>query len=144
MSKKTTSVHEGLTSMTSPINESGTLHAMPALQELTPRQRIDSALAQLPAAGESAADGRGASTASSSAVTGSPGAGELVAPIQRINEVMRSYGIEFSLDEHPSRVVTRIVDRVSGDVIRQIPSEEVLRIAKQLDELQGRLISFEA
>ncbi|MAX33354.1 MAG: hypothetical protein CME72_09875 [Halomonadaceae bacterium] len=57
---------------------------------------------------------------------------------------MRSYGIEFSLDEHPSRVVTRIVDRVSGDVIRQIPSEEVLRIAEQLDEMQGRLISFEA
>ncbi|SDG08614.1 flagellar protein FlaG [Onishia taeanensis] len=130
--------------MTSPINETGALNTAPALSELTARQRIDSALAQLSPADESAVDGRAAPTASSSAAIGSPGAGELVAPIQRINEVMRSYGIEFSLDEHPSRVVTRIVDRVSGDVIRQIPSEEVLRIAEQLDEMQGRLISFEA
>lgn len=72
-----------------------------------------------------------------------PGAGELIAPLQRINEVMRSYGLEFTLNEHPSRVVTRIVDRASGDVIRQIPSEEVLQIAKRLDELQGRLINLE-
>ncbi len=73
-----------------------------------------------------------------------PGAGELIAPLRRINEVMRSYGLEFTLNEHPSRVVTRIVDRASGDVIRQIPSEEVLQIAKRLDELQGRLINLEA
>ena len=130
--------------MTSPINETGALNTAPGLSELTARQRTDSALAQLSPADESSADGLGASIAGSSASTGAPGAGELVAPIQRINEVMRSYGIEFSLDEHPSRVVTRIVDRVSGDVIRQIPSEEVLRIAEQLDEMQGRLISFEA
>jgi len=129
--------------MTSPINETGAMNAMPGLNELTPRQRMDSALAQLPPADESGADGLGASTASASTGTGSPGAGELVAPLQRINEVMRSYGIEFTLDEHPTRVVTRIVDRASGDVIRQIPSEEVLRIAQQLDELQGRLISLE-
>jgi len=41
-------------------------------------------------------------------------------------------------------VVTRIVDRESGEVIRQIPSEEVLRVAERLGEVQGRLLSLEA
>lgn len=134
--------------MTSPISETGTYSAglptLSALNDLTPRQRIEGALAQLPPTGQPEDHESVSGMVSASASASSPGAGELVAPLQRINEVMRSYGIEFSLDEHPSRVVTRIVDRASGDVIRQIPSEEVLRIAQRLDELQGRLIRLEA
>jgi flagellar protein FlaG len=73
-----------------------------------------------------------------------PSRGELVEPIQRINEVMRHYGVQFELGESESQVVTRIVDRESGEVIRQIPSEEVLRVAERLGEVQGRLLSLEA
>ncbi len=72
------------------------------------------------------------------------GKGELVEPLQRINEVMRNYGVQFELGEFESRVVTRIVDRESGDVIRQIPAEEVLRVAERLGEVQGRLVNLEA
>lgn len=41
-------------------------------------------------------------------------------------------------------MVTRIIDRESGEVLRQIPAEEVLEIAERLNELQGRLIDLEA
>ncbi|GHA84352.1 hypothetical protein GCM10007159_01750 [Modicisalibacter luteus] len=69
---------------------------------------------------------------------------ELLEPVQRINEVMRSYGVEFKLQEFSQgqRIVTQIVDRDSGEMIRQIPSEEVLRIAESLEQMQGRLIQL--
>ncbi|MGY2460634.1 flagellar protein [Vreelandella sulfidaeris] len=70
--------------------------------------------------------------------------GELIEPIQRINEAMRPRGLEFELSEDTSRVITRVVDRESGEVIRQIPAEEVLKIAERLEEMQGQIISLEA
>lgn len=121
--------------MTLPLTE---ISAPPqASSPLTPRQRLESLLGNLPPAGGAVADGAagGAEAIARDA---------LVAPIQRINEVMRPYGVEFELSEATSRLVTRIVDRESGELIRQVPSEEVLRIAERLDELQGRLIRLEA
>lgn len=70
--------------------------------------------------------------------------GELVAPVQQINEVMRPYGVEFELSETTSRVITRLVDRDTRELIRQIPAEEVMRVVEHLEELQGRLIDLEA
>lgn len=102
---------------------------------MTPRQRLESVLYHLPPP-----PGSAASQAQSNTRAAQSAPGELVKPIQRINEAMRRYGVEFHLQEFGGRVVTRIVDRESGDVIRQIPSEEVLRIAESLEQLQGRLI----
>ncbi|QPL46328.1 flagellar protein FlaG [Halomonas sp. A40-4] len=104
------------------------------LNMLSPRQRLDDALEVLSAPGSQLSENRQAE----------PTAGELVEPIQRINEVMRERGIEFEISEDLSRVITRVVDRDSGDVIRQIPAEEVIRIAEQLQEMRGRFISLEA
>ncbi|MGQ7288505.1 flagellar protein FlaG [Vreelandella venusta] len=70
----------------------------------------------------------------------------LTAPIQRINEAFRprGLGLEFELSEQSGRVITKVIDRETGDVIRQIPAEEVLLVAERLGELQGRIISLEA
>ncbi|MDT8879208.1 flagellar protein FlaG [Halomonas saccharevitans] len=108
-----------------------------ASSPLTARQRLEGLLGNLPPADEAVARG-GAGGATPL------GRDELVAPLQRINEVMRPYGVEFELSEATSRLVTRVVDRENGELIRQVPSEEVLRIAERLDELQGRLIRLEA
>ncbi|MDR5906040.1 flagellar protein FlaG [Franzmannia qiaohouensis] len=110
----------------------------PATRGLTAQQRLDSMLVQLghsPLPTPESQAERGAAAL--------PPAGDLIEPVLRINEVMRPYGVEFHLNEFDSRTVARIVDRDSGDVIRQIPSEEVLRIAESLSELQGRLINLE-
>lgn len=106
---------------------------------MTPRQRLENALDHLPPP-----PGSATSQAQSNTQAGESAPGELVEPIQRINEALRHYDVEFHLQEFGSRVVTRIVDRQSGDVIRQIPSEEVLRIAESLEQLQGRLIQDQA
>lgn len=68
-----------------------------------------------------------------------PRAETLVQPVAQINETLRPYAVEFDLQSTGSDVIVRIIDRDNGEVIRQIPSEEVLRIADRLDELQGLL-----
>ncbi|SDN37799.1 flagellar protein FlaG [Vreelandella arcis] len=104
------------------------------LNGLTPRERLDEALEALPSPGSQLSEAQQAT----------PTAGELVEPIQRINDVMRERGIEFDISEDSSRVITRVIDRDSGDVIRQIPAEEVLRIAEQLQDMRGQFVSLEA
>ncbi|MCE8002360.1 flagellar protein FlaG [Billgrantia ethanolica] len=121
--------------MSSPLTDATNALSTSALHDLTPRQRKESVLASLPSAGSMLAQAESHAMAPSQA--------DLVEPVQRINEVLRQYGVEFELND-TSRVITRIVDRESGDVLRQIPSEEVLAIADRLDELKGNLISLKA
>ncbi|NHN78466.1 flagellar protein FlaG [Azotobacter chroococcum] len=119
--------------MSSPLNDTAPLSSSP-LASLTPRQRLENALDELPpAAGSAAAQAEGAQP-------GLVAREELVGPVQRINEVLGSYGVEFQLKEPGPRVVTEIVDRESGEVIRQIPSEEVLQVAESLEQLRGILL----
>lgn len=44
--------------------------------------------------------------------------------------------LAFSIDEKSQRQVVRVTDSESGDVIRQIPSEEVLALSERIKELQ--------
>lgn len=116
------------------IDASSTLSTS-ARQDVTARQRLEGVLEKLPAPG----------TQRSSEAQDRPiNPAELVEPIQRINDVMRQHGLEFDLSDERTRVVTRVVDSQSGEVIRQIPAEEVLRIAERLGEMQGNLLSSKA
>ncbi|KLN52255.1 flagellar protein FlaG [Variovorax paradoxus] len=56
----------------------------------------------------------------------------------------RSVGLQFEMDEDTDKLIVKVVDRESGEVIRQIPSEEVVRIAKVLGKAPGLLVSREA
>jgi uncharacterized FlaG/YvyC family protein len=42
-------------------------------------------------------------------------------------------------DEELSRFIIRIADKTSGEVIREIPSEAVLKFARNLEEIKGLL-----
>ncbi|THF65701.1 flagellar protein FlaG [Pseudothauera nasutitermitis] len=50
----------------------------------------------------------------------------------------------FSLDEDTGKTVVKVIDTSTDEVIRQIPSEEIISIAKALDKLQGLLLRQEA
>lgn len=52
--------------------------------------------------------------------------------------------LHFSIDDDTGRTVIKIIDSSTDELIRQIPSEEILAIAKALDKLQGLLIKQEA
>lgn len=109
------------------------------VSQLNPRQRIEALVDGVPTVGSLLAEAESSQT---------PGASELEEPVQRVNEVMSEYGVQFQLSEPPGeRMVIRIVDSESGELIRQVPPEEVLRVAEQLDEMQaarGGLINLEA
>lgn len=50
----------------------------------------------------------------------------------------------FSIDEDTGKTIVKVVDASTDEVIRQIPSEEIISIAKALDKLQGLLLKQEA
>lgn len=52
--------------------------------------------------------------------------------------------LEFTVDEDSRRQVVRVVDSESGQVIRQLPSEAALRVARQLAEQATGLIDDQA
>ena len=52
--------------------------------------------------------------------------------------------LAFEMDDDSGRTVIRITEASSGELIRQIPSEEMLEIAKALDRLQGLLVKQKA
>ncbi|MDO8332831.1 MAG: flagellar protein FlaG [Pseudomonas sp.] len=66
-----------------------------------------------------------------------------VATIQDfVQSVQRS--LNFAVDESSGQVVVKVTDADSGDVIRQIPSEEALNLAENLTEVRSLLFKAEA
>lgn len=49
-------------------------------------------------------------------------------------------GLEFSIDNDSKRTVVKVVDQTTKEVLRQIPTVEVLEIAKSLDSAKGLLL----
>lgn len=66
--------------------------------------------------------------------------------VEKINDAVRTFSqkLEFSVDKETETFVVKVVDKETKEVIRQIPSEEFLQIAKAMDKLQGLLIKDKA
>jgi flagellar protein FlaG len=66
---------------------------------------------------------------------------ELEQALAEANQRMQLNGraLAFSLDEKADRMVIRVTNSVTGELVRQIPDETVLRIAHSLDEIKGFL-----
>src|SRR5690606_23362610 len=65
---------------------------------------------------------------------------EAIKKIQEfVDETQR--GLQFSIDEDTGRTVVKVVARHSGEVIRQLPSEEALELAKRLQDAGSILFS---
>jgi flagellar protein FlaG len=60
--------------------------------------------------------------------------------LKNIIERKAPNSLSFSIDEASGKTIVSISDAKTGELIRQIPSEEMLAIAKSLDELQGLLL----
>lgn len=68
---------------------------------------------------------------------------EINEAVNRINDVVRSVqrDLSFNLDEDSGKTVIRVVNSESGELIRQIPSEQVLAIANHLRDFQEEAVS---
>jgi len=49
-------------------------------------------------------------------------------------------GLEFSVDKDSGRDVIRVIDKSSGDLVKQFPSEEVLTLVAKLSEMVGGFV----
>jgi len=65
---------------------------------------------------------------------------------EEINAAMHAWdtGMRFEIDKDTHQIVVSIVDSATGDVLRQIPSEEVLHVAKMIAQFQGNLVNVKA
>ena len=52
--------------------------------------------------------------------------------------------LNFSVDDSTGDVVVQVIDGDSGKVVRQIPSEEILRLTERLDEMRSLLFEAKA
>mgnify|MGYP003596893236 CR=1 FL=1 len=68
---------------------------------------------------------------------------QAVSTIEAFTQSIRR-NLSFNLDDSSGRVVVKVTDSLSGEVIRQIPSEEALKLAESLDEARSLLFKAEA
>ena len=45
--------------------------------------------------------------------------------------------LNFSVDEVSKRIMVSVTDRSTGEVIRQVPSEAILKVAHNIEALKG-------
>ena len=64
---------------------------------------------------------------------------------EQLHEAMRevsdyvqkvSRELNFSIDEEMGRAIVTVIDETSGEIVRQIPPEDLLQLAKNLDQLK--------
>jgi len=65
---------------------------------------------------------------------------------RRIEDFVKSVGrsLSFSVESGTGHSVLRVVNPNSGEVIRQLPAEETMRIARSIDYLQSVLVNQRA
>jgi flagellar protein FlaG len=66
--------------------------------------------------------------------------------VERANRQMAAVApsLEFEVDPDTHRVVVRLVDREDRQVLRQVPSPEMLEIARALERMQSMLLRGKA
>ena len=60
-----------------------------------------------------------------------------------INKVMAGFSIsvQFQIDPDYKELIVKVVDQDTGKLIRQIPTEDVVRMSKAMDSLKGLLFA---
>jgi flagellar protein FlaG len=66
--------------------------------------------------------------------------------VEELNAFVRPHGTNlfFSIERELGRVIVQVKDRETEEVIKQIPPEEAIALAKALDRLKGLLVQQEA
>jgi flagellar protein FlaG len=114
--------------------------ATAAIRGVSARQ--SGTLTTLAAKGAAAADAATTATQSREAQNEQ----SLSAAISSVEEYIKPFNnrLEFNVDEDVGRVVVKVVDKETDEVLLQVPSEEMLAIAKALDNIKGLFVKQQA
>jgi len=71
---------------------------------------------------------------------------KLQAAVEKMNELMKESdrSLQFSVDDSSERVVIKVVDLQTEEVIRQIPTEETLKFSEFLEGMVGMIFDEQA
>lgn len=66
---------------------------------------------------------------------------ELAASVEDLNQYneLRTRNLEFTINEDIDRTIVKVVDAESGELIRQIPAENAVKLARLLKEDEGQV-----
>ena len=99
-----------------------------------------------PASGSPAQAVTQSSSPAARGVASAPAPVDLSKAVEQIQGYLRDSGknLSVSFDDSADRYVTRVVSSDTGEVVRTIPSEEVLEVARAINEKLGGLINQRA
>lgn len=68
---------------------------------------------------------------------------ELSQAIELLNEMVRKQGrdLSFSMDDKLNRPIIQVTNTRTGELVRQIPDETVLKVAHSIEDLKGLLLN---
>jgi len=94
----------------------------------------------------SATESTGSPQPTSTSTTVQPGKAALEAIAKQVQQALTTAdtGLQFSVDNSTGKTVVKVVHEESGEVIRQIPNEEVMAISRNIGKMQGLLFEKKA
>ena len=71
---------------------------------------------------------------------------QLASAISTVNKFIEpvAKNLEFSIDKETNKVIVKLVDAETNEILRQFPTDQMLAIAKTLGKLQGLLFELKA
>lgn len=75
-----------------------------------------------------------------------PAAEQVLQSLDDINKDMAGFSIsvQFQIDPNYKELIVRVMDQDTGQLIRQIPTEDVVKMSKAMDNLKGLLFAQSA
>lgn len=66
--------------------------------------------------------------------------------VAKVSEELKAHdtNLKFEIDDSTDRVVVKVIEKDSGEVIRQFPPKEVLNLAKYFNSSKGLLLKEQA
>lgn len=80
------------------------------------------------------------------AATAKPSNEQLQDVVKAANDFIKPYNdsVQFSIDKDTGETVVKVIDKNTQEIIKQMPSEDMLAMAKALDQLKGLLVKQKA
>ena len=74
---------------------------------------------------------------------GKPDVKQVQHSLDDINKVMAGFAIsvQFQIDPDYKELIVKVVDQETGELIRQMPTEDVVKMSKAMDKLRGLLFA---
>jgi flagellar protein FlaG len=72
----------------------------------------------------------------------SPSLDQIAKALDEVRAVVQpvAQSLQFTMDQDSGRTIIKVMDTETNDVIRQIPSEEILTMSRAIDKLRGMLV----